>query len=104
MSAKVSRNSATLSAATPRRPTEALTNLLALTGNPVLERVYAGLSGQIRRIRYMSEITDAQWKIAVEEHAAIIKALKARNGKALGRLLAAHLRTKRERVKSLLAA
>jgi DNA-binding GntR family transcriptional regulator len=78
--------------------------IVAAAGNPVLERVYSGLSGQIRRIRYMPQITDAQWKIAAEEHAGIIKALKSRNRRAMGRLLREHLQTKRERVKALLGS
>jgi DNA-binding GntR family transcriptional regulator len=73
------------------------------SGNPVLARVCEGLSGQVRRIRYMPQITEAQWRTAAEEHAAIMKSLKARNRKAVGRELRGHLRTKRERVKTLLA-
>jgi DNA-binding GntR family transcriptional regulator len=77
--------------------------IVKASGNPVLERVYEGLSGQVRRIRYMPQITDAQWRVAAEEHAAIIKSLKSRNGKALARVLREHLHTKRDRVKALLA-
>jgi DNA-binding GntR family transcriptional regulator len=77
--------------------------IVAGCGNPVLRRVYGGLSGQMRRIRYMPQITEAQWRLAAEEHAAIIKALRARNRRALGQALRSHLRTKRERVKTLLA-
>jgi DNA-binding GntR family transcriptional regulator len=50
----------------------------------------------------MAKITDAQWAIAAKEHEAIMKALKARNKRTLGTLLRAHLRNKRQRVKSLL--
>lgn len=32
--------------------------IVKASGNPVLARVYEGLSGQIRRIRYMPQITD----------------------------------------------
>lgn len=77
--------------------------IVKASGNPILERVYEGLSGQVRRIRYMPRITDGQWRVAAEEHAAIMKSLKSRNGKALARVLREHLHTKRERVKSLLA-
>ena len=77
--------------------------IVKASGNPILERVYQGLSGQIRRIRYMPEITEAQWQVAAREHAAIMKALKARSCKTAARLLRGHLRTKRERVKTLLA-
>jgi DNA-binding GntR family transcriptional regulator len=78
--------------------------IVAGCGNPILERVYEGLSGQMRRIRYMPQITDAQWRVAAEEHATIIKALKARDRRGLARILREHLRTKRERVKGLLAS
>ncbi len=71
--------------------------------NPALSKVYEGLSGQIRRIRYMAGNTDSQWVVAAEEHEKIMRALKDRNGKALQNLLRAHLRHKRERVKALLA-
>ena len=77
--------------------------IVRASGNPILEQVYEGLSGQVRRIRYMPNITDAQWRIAVREHAAIMKALKARDRTALARVLREHLRTKRERVKGLVA-
>ncbi len=76
--------------------------IVKAAANPILTRVYEGLSGQIRRIRYMAKSTDAQWAIATREHEAIIKALKARNKRALGTILRAHLKNKRQRVKSLL--
>ncbi len=77
--------------------------IVKASGNPVLVRVCEGLGGQVRRIRYMPQITEEQWRIAAEQHEAIMGALKSRNRKALGRVLRNHLRTKRERVKSLLA-
>jgi DNA-binding GntR family transcriptional regulator len=77
--------------------------IVAGCGNPVLARVYEGLSGQVRRIRYMPQITEAQWRVAAREHAAIIVALAARNGRSLAKVLRAHLRTKRDRVKTLFA-
>src|SRR5574340_272515 len=76
--------------------------IVKAAANPILTRVYEGLSGQIRRIRYMAKSTDAQWAIATREHEAIMKALKARNKRALGTILRAHLKNKRQRVKSLL--
>jgi DNA-binding GntR family transcriptional regulator len=77
--------------------------IVAGCGNPILVRIYEGLSGQMRRIRYMPRITEAQWRLAVREHAGIMKALEARSRAALGRVLRGHLRTKRERVKTLIA-
>lgn len=77
--------------------------IVKASGNPILERVYEGLSGQIRRIRYMPRITDAQWRLAAKEHAAIMDALKARDGATVSSALREHIHTKRERVKALLA-
>ena len=76
--------------------------IVKASGNPILMRVYEGLSGRVRRIRYMPTITEAHWIVAAGEHEAIMKALKARNKETLGRILRDHLRTKRERVKALL--
>ena len=75
--------------------------IVKASGNPVLQRVYEGLSGQIRRIRYMRS-TDTQWRVAAAEHTAIMKALKSRNGTAMARAIAttAH---QAERVKAILA-
>jgi DNA-binding GntR family transcriptional regulator len=71
--------------------------------NPALSRIYEGLSGQTRRIRYMANNTDAEWVVAAQEHEKIMEALKARRADALQALLRTHLRHKRERVKGLLA-
>jgi DNA-binding GntR family transcriptional regulator len=76
--------------------------IVKAAANPILTRIYEGLSGQIRRIRYLPKITVAQWIVAAKEHEAIMKALKARNRRALGAILRAHLRNKRQRVKALL--
>jgi DNA-binding GntR family transcriptional regulator len=76
--------------------------IVKAAANPILTRIYEGLSGQIRRIRYLPKITVAQWTVAAKEHEAIMQALKARNRRALGAILRAHLRNKRQRVKALL--
>lgn len=77
-------------------------SIVKAAGNPILTQVYDGLSGRIRRIRYLPTITDAQWIVAAKEHEAIAKALKKRDKEVLGKTLRAHLRNKRQRVKSLL--
>jgi DNA-binding GntR family transcriptional regulator len=78
--------------------------IVKAAANPVLSRVYEGLSGQVRRIRYLGKTSDEQWDIAAREHEAIIDALKARNKKAMATVMRAHLRSKRQRVKSLIGA
>ena len=77
--------------------------LIEAAQNPVLSRIYAGLDGQMRRARYMSLNTPAQWREAVREHEAIMNALKARDGALVARLLRGHLRAKLAKVKKLLA-
>lgn len=77
--------------------------IVSAAGNPVLAKVYEGLSGQVRRVRYIAGSTDKQWATAAREHETIIKALKARDKRALSAILRVHLRNKRERVKSFLA-
>lgn len=73
-------------------------------GNPVLARIYEGLSGQMRRARYMALNTDAQWEQAVMEHEGIMTALEARDKQALSHMLRLHLRNKRAKVKVTLSS
>jgi DNA-binding GntR family transcriptional regulator len=77
--------------------------LVLAAHNPALTRIYEGLSGQTRRIRFMANSSDAEWSVAAEEHEAIMRALKSRRAEAVQALLRTHLRHKRERVKTLLA-
>jgi len=78
--------------------------IMRAAGNPVLARIYEGLSGQMRRARYMALNTDAQWEQAVMEHEGIMTALEARDKQALGHMLRLHLRNKRAKVKAMLAS
>lgn len=70
--------------------------------NPALSKIYEGLSGQTRRIRYMAGNSDLEWAVAADEHEKIMEALRKRDRGALQTLLRAHLMHKRERVKKLL--
>jgi len=77
--------------------------LVSAAHNPALTRIYEGLSGQTRRIRFMANSSDVEWSVAAEEHEKIMVALKSRRTEAVPLLLRTHLRHKRERVKTLLA-
>jgi len=77
--------------------------LVSAAHNPALTRIYEGLSGQTRRIRFMANSSDVEWSVAAEEHEKIMEALKSRRTEAVPLLLRTHLRHKRERVKILLA-
>jgi DNA-binding GntR family transcriptional regulator len=64
------------------------------SGNPVLVQTYANLSGRIRRARYAANLNPTRWDEAVAEHELILKALMARDGAGLARLMRTHLDNK----------
>ena len=62
--------------------------------NPVLKATYLGLSGRIRRARYLANMSDERWAAAVAEHEKILAALSERDGEKLARILDTHLKNK----------
>jgi DNA-binding GntR family transcriptional regulator len=68
--------------------------IVAAARNPILAATYHSLAGRIRRARYLANLSDERWRHAVEEHAAILDALRARDGARLAQLLAEHLSNK----------
>ena len=78
--------------------------ILAAAGNATLAGLYRGLAGRIRRARYVANMSSARWAQAVAEHEAILAALVARDGPALGAILKDHLKNKCETVKDSLLA
>ena len=73
-------------------------HILAGAGNPVLLKIYEGLSGQMRRARYMALNNKKEWRLAVAEHEMIIDALTNRDSERLSAALSAHLKSKREKI------
>jgi DNA-binding GntR family transcriptional regulator len=74
--------------------------ILEAAENPTLSQVYKGLSGRIRRARYMANIPKHCWDQAMREHEVILEVLTDRDGKKLGGLLKSHLLNKSEVVKA----
>jgi len=72
--------------------------IIAATGNPVLSALYEQVTARIRRARYMTPMTPPRWVMALEEHEAILNALRRRDGIALSHILRTHLRHKRAEV------
>lgn len=70
--------------------------------NPILMDVYTGLSGRIRRARYLANLDGERWQQAIAEHEEILATLAARDGKRLSRLLADHLQHKYDVLKTVL--
>jgi DNA-binding GntR family transcriptional regulator len=78
--------------------------ILEATRNDTLKSIYRGLSGRILSARYIANMSPARWAKAVEEHEAILKALDARDGARLSKILKAHLANKLATVKDWLLA
>ncbi|MDF0603609.1 GntR family transcriptional regulator [Psychromarinibacter sp. C21-152] len=64
--------------------------------NQTLIATHRALAGRVRRARYLANMSPARWKQAVEEHAAILWAIEARDGARTAQLLREHLSNKRE--------
>jgi DNA-binding GntR family transcriptional regulator len=76
--------------------------ILEATRNDTLKSIYRGLSGRILSARYIANMSPQRWAKAVEEHEAILKALDARDGTRLSKILKTHLASKLATVKDWL--
>ena len=59
--------------------------------NAPLREAHETLLSRAERARYLALGAERRWSNSVEEHAAILAALEARDGEAAGRLLSAHV-------------
>jgi DNA-binding GntR family transcriptional regulator len=75
--------------------------LVKYSGNAVLYNIYRQLNGNVRRARYMANLSKERWDAAVREHAEILAALGARDIRRIKGLLSDHLAHK---LASVLAA
>lgn len=69
-------------------------SLVEASGNAVLAGVYRQLNANVRRARYMANLSKERWDAAVSEHERILAALEARNVSELQALLRDHLASK----------
>lgn len=76
--------------------------LVEVARNPVLLDVYTGLSGRIRRARYLANMDSDRWHQAIEEHEEILATLAARDGARLSQVLKDHLQHKYDVLKTVL--
>lgn len=65
--------------------------LVKYSGNAVLYNTYRQLNGNVRRARYMANLSRERWDAAVREHDEILVALGARDVKRIRALLSDHL-------------
>jgi len=68
--------------------------IVETSGNAVLAQTYRQLNANVRRVRYMANLSPERWDAAVQEHEAILAALGARDAARLKRLLRDHLSAK----------
>ena len=68
--------------------------LVKYSGNAVLFNTYRQLNGNVRRARYMANLSKERWDAAVREHGEILAALDARDVKKIRALLRDHLANK----------
>lgn len=76
--------------------------ILAAARNETLSSLYRSLEGRVRQARYLANITDDRWPVAVEEHEQMIEALQRRDGPRLAAILKGHLQNKFEAVRDAL--
>lgn len=65
--------------------------LVEASGNAVLANIYRQLNANVKRARYMANLSRERWDAAVAEHGEILRALEARDAARLKRLLGDHL-------------
>ena len=65
--------------------------LVKYSGNATLHTIYRQLNGNVRRARYMANLSKERWDAAVREHDEILAALAARDVKRIKTLLSDHL-------------
>jgi len=78
--------------------------IVKYSGNAVLYNTYRQLNGNVRRARYMANLSRERWDAAVREHEAILSALAARDVKRIKALLSDHLARKLDSVLAELPA
>ena len=74
--------------------------IVRAAGNPTLAMLHGILRTRMRRLRYIGNQAPDNWSAAMAEHETFIDALRARDGKRLGRLMREHLANTWPRIKS----
>lgn len=72
--------------------------IVAAARNPTLSASCQALSLRVLRARFLANMSEDRWREAMAEHGEILRLIEARDGAALGDLLARHLLAKQEAV------
>jgi DNA-binding GntR family transcriptional regulator len=70
--------------------------------NRMLAETKAGVELRLQRARRRASLEDTRWREAVEEHAAIVAALEARDPERLSALLRRHIENKRAALRRMM--
>ena len=76
--------------------------LVRIGGNPVIAELHETLQSRLKRIRYIGNQEPDKWDGAMAEHEEMVKALSARDGKALEEVMGRHMDKTLERVSNSL--
>lgn len=78
------------------------TAIVALPGNSTLSWAHQAIQARMKHIRFIGNAGPENWAGAVAEHEEMARALGARDGERLARILATHLDRTLERVQGLI--
>ncbi len=78
--------------------------IFAAAGNSALSALYQQLLVRTHAVRFVAKKSVTRWREAVDDHEKMIQAIDKRDGKALARLLALHLKHKAESVREAMQA
>ena len=70
--------------------------------NPILSRLFSQVNARIEALRFRSNQDGMKWEKAVEEHQAMLDALKARDSNRMRKIMISHVQNKRDVVVQLL--
>lgn len=73
-----------------------------MSKNAIIAEMQRNIQARLKRIRYMGNDNPVGWAGAVEDHEAMIHALKLKNGKQLGDAMIKHIKNTWDRVKDSL--
>jgi DNA-binding GntR family transcriptional regulator len=78
--------------------------IVRMARNAPLREAHETLISRAQRARYLALGADRRWSTSVDEHAAILAALEARDGETAGRLLCSHVQQTGTALLGVLAA
>ena len=76
----------------------------AAAANPVLAQTWGHINARLQALRFRSNLDQAKWQRAMDEHEQMVALLAARDGAGLRALLSTHLLHKRDAVLELMAS